>query len=93
MKIIFINGSPRKTWNTATLLSKAMEGAVSEGAETELIQLYDLSYKGCNSCFDCKVKDGKSYGKCDVTDDLMQILGRIAEADALILGSPIYLGE
>ena len=51
MKVMAINGSPRKKWNTATLLDKALEGAASQGAETELIHLYDLNYKGCISCF------------------------------------------
>src|SRR5680860_5481 len=92
MKIIGINGSPRKKWNTATLLNNAIEGAVSQGAEAELIHLYDLSYKGCISCFTCKIKDGNSYGKCAVSDDLSPIFKRIEEADALILGSPVYLG-
>ncbi len=41
MKVIAINGSPRKKWNTATLLKNALEGAESEGAETELFNLYD----------------------------------------------------
>ena len=41
MKVLAINGSPRKQWNTATLLNKALEGAYSKGAETELINLYD----------------------------------------------------
>jgi Multimeric flavodoxin WrbA len=54
MKIIAFNGSPRKKWNTATLLQKALDGAASKGAETELIHLYDLNYKGCISCFACK---------------------------------------
>ena len=44
MKIMAFNGSPRKQWNTATLLGKALEGAASQGAETELIHLYDLDY-------------------------------------------------
>ena len=39
MKVIAINGSPRKKWNTATLLDKSLEGAASEGAEAELIHL------------------------------------------------------
>ncbi|MBU2699995.1 multimeric flavodoxin WrbA [Sporomusaceae bacterium BoRhaA] len=91
-KVIAINGSPRKKWNTATLLNKALEGAASQGAETELINLYDLNYKGCISCFACKLKDGKSYGKCACRDDLTLILEKIEQADALILGSPIYLG-
>jgi len=92
MKVIVINGSPRKKWNTAILLNKALEGAASKGAETELIHLYDLNYKGCISCFACKLKDGKSYGKCAVNDDLSPIFKRIEDADALILSSPIYLG-
>ncbi|MDR3667072.1 MAG: flavodoxin family protein [Ignavibacteriaceae bacterium] len=92
MKIIAINGSPRKKWNTATLLNKALEGAASQGAETELIHLYDLDYKGCISCFACKIKDGKSYGQCAVNDDLSPVFKRIEDADALILGSPVYLG-
>ena len=92
MKLIAINGGPRKSWNTATLLTKALDGAASQGAETELVHLYDLTYKGCTSCFSCKLKGGKSYGRCAVSDDLAPILGRIAAADALVLGSPIYLG-
>jgi len=91
-KVIAINGSPRKKWNTATLLNKALEGAASQGAETEIIHLYDLKYKGCISCFACKLKDGKSYGKCACKDDLTPIFKKIEQADALILGSPIYLG-
>ena len=79
VKIIAFNGSPRKKWNTATLLEKALEGAASQGAETELIHLYDLNYKGCASCFACKTKGGESYGKCAIKDDLAPILKRIEE--------------
>jgi multimeric flavodoxin WrbA len=93
MKVIAINGSPRKGWNTDTLLNKALEGAASKGAETELIHLYDLNYKGCISCFACKITDGKSHGKCPIKDDLKEIFKKIEEADALILGSPIYWGR
>lgn len=93
MNVLAINGSPRKGWNTATLLNKALEGAASQGAATELIHLYDLNYKGCISCFACKLKGGKSYGKCAYQDDLTPILDKIDKADAVILGSPIYLGN
>lgn len=93
MKVIAFNGSPRKNWNTATLLERALEGASSEGAETDLIHLYDITFKGCSSCFSCKVRSGKSYGHCAVKDGLTPILKRIEEeADAIILGSPIYFG-
>ena len=93
MHVIAINGSPRKNWNTATLLNKALEGASSQGATTELIHLYDLNFKGCISCFACKLKGGKSYGKCAYKDDLTPVLEKIESADAVILGSPIYFSE
>lgn len=92
MKVLAINGSPRKTWNTATLLEHALQGAADQGAETELVQLYDLNYKGCVSCLACKTRGGAQYGSCAMNDDLAPLLKRIAVADALILGSPIYFG-
>ena len=73
MKAIAINGSPRKEWNTGTLLNKALEGAMLKGAETEIIHLYDYEYKGCISCFSCKTKEGKRFhttgtGSCHYPD-------------------------
>ncbi len=90
MQAIAINGSPRKKWNTATLLQKALDGAASAGARTELVHLYDHQYTGCISCFACKKIGGKSYGHCAVRDGLAPILKRVATADVLILGSPLY---
>jgi multimeric flavodoxin WrbA len=90
--VIAINGSPRKTWNTAMLLEHAIKGAESAGAKTEIVHLYDLDYKGCTSCFACKLKGGKSYGRCAMNDGLTPVLERIRNADTLILGSPVYLG-
>lgn len=92
MKILAINGSPRKKWNTAMLLEKALEGAASAGAETELVHLYDLDFKGCTSCFACKLKGGKSYGKCAMHDGLTSTLDKLSKADGFVLGSPIYFG-
>jgi multimeric flavodoxin WrbA len=93
MKVIAINGSPRKNWNTATLLEKTLEGAASEGAETEIVHLYDLEFKGCISCFACKVKGGKNLARCSIKDELTPVLEKLEVADAAILGSPIYLGN
>ena len=92
MKVIALNGSPRKNWNTSTLLENALDGAASRGAETELVHLYDYSYQGCISCFACKLEGGRSYGRCAVRDELTPILDKVHEAGALILGSPIYFG-
>ncbi len=92
-KVIAINGSPRKTGNTATLLQKALEGASLQGAQTEIIHLYNLSYKGCTSCFSCKKKDSKFWGICAMNDGLTPVLNKIMECDAIILGSPIYFSD
>lgn len=94
MNVIAFNGSPRKKWNTATLLEKVLEGAASQGASTELVHLYDLTYKGCTSCFACKLMGGSSQGRCAMQDELTPYLARIEQdADAIVLGSPMYFGS
>ncbi len=92
MKIIAVNGSPRKKWNTHMLLEKALEGAKAAGADTELVNLYDLSFKGCVSCFACKHKD-VIVDRCVIKDNLLPVLDSICNCDGLILGSPVYFGE
>lgn len=92
MKAIAINGSPRKGWNTEKLLKEALRGAASVGAETEIIQLYDLNYTGCRSCFGCKRKGAESC-YCILKDDLTPVLEKVFAADAVFLGSPIYFGD
>lgn len=93
MKVVAINGSPRKNWNTASLLRNALDGASCAGAETGLFHLYDLNYKGCTSCFACKTKEGQCSGLCAVRDDLRSVLLEVISCDVLFLGSPIYLGD
>jgi multimeric flavodoxin WrbA len=93
MKVIAVNGSPRKTWNTATLLQKALDGANSVAAKTEFVHLYDLNYKGCISCFACKRKEYRHKGHCAMNDDLTGVLDKIGECDVLLLGSPIYFAN
>ncbi len=93
MNVIAINGSPRKTWNTAQMLESALQGCADVGAETELVHLIDYQFKGCISCFACKRLGGPSYAKCAVNDDLKPILERIWAADALIIGAPVYFGD
>jgi len=93
MKVMAFNGSPRKKkWNTVTLLKHALKGAASVGAKTELIQLYDLNFSGCISCFSCKKITRKKDGICAVQDDLTSVLDRVKNADALIIGTPVYYG-
>ena len=69
MKVIAINGSPRKGWNTETLLKKALEGAGAAGAETEMVHLYDLKFRGCVSCMACKLKKEPRPCRCILRDE------------------------
>lgn len=94
MKVIGLNGSPRKDWNSAMMLESALKGAAAAGAETELIHLIDLQFSGCRSCFACKRIGGSSFGRCAVQDDLTGILNRILdEADAVIISAPVYFSD
>jgi multimeric flavodoxin WrbA len=93
MKVLALNGSARKEWNSATMLRHAVEGAKSAGAEATLIHLYDLNYKGCTGCHSCKLLDGKSFGRCAMKDDLTPVLEQAIEADVLLMSSPIYFSD
>lgn len=90
VKALFVNGSPRKKWNTAQLLEAAMEGAAAEGAECGLAHLYDHAAKGCTSCFACKLKDAKTGGLCAMRDELTPVLQKANEADVIVVGTPVY---
>ena len=89
-KVVILNGSPRKNFNTAQALKEAQRGADSVGAETEYINLVDLNYKGCMSCFSCKRKGTNLQGLCAWKDELRPVLEKIINSDAVIIGSPIY---
>ena len=90
MKALFVNGSPRKNWNTHKLLDSAAKGAASAGAETEIVHLYDMAFKGCVSCFACKVKGSRTNGLCAFRDPLTPVLQKARTADVIVIGSPIY---
>lgn len=89
-KVVILNGSPRKNFNTAKLLKEAQKGAESVGAQTEYYNLYDINFKGCVSCFACKRKGNNTNCVCALKDDLRPILEQCIQADAVIIGSPVY---
>lgn len=93
VKIIGICGSPRKNGNSAAMLEAALAGAAAVGGEVERIDLFDLNYSGCRSCFACKKLGGASFGRCAGQDDLTAVLSRVLSADAVILATPLYFGE
>lgn len=91
-KIIAVNAGPRKGWNTDTLITEAVKGAESAGAEVTKFDLFRLErYTGCISCFGCKKE--KNKGHCICRDGLTPVLDAIRESDGLIIGSPNYLSE
>ena len=91
-KIIAVNASPRKEWNTGTMICEAAKGAESAGAEVKVYDLYTLEkFTGCISCFGCKRPE--HFGKCICRDGLAPVLEDIRTADGLILGTPNYLGD
>lgn len=92
MKVLALNCSPRKNWNTAKLLKSALKGAESAGAEVEYIDLYGLNFTGCRSCMLCKRKDVERC-RCYWKDDLSPVIDKVFSSDVLFIGSPIYLGR
>lgn len=86
-----INGSPRKNGNTATALAEVQGQLKEEGIESEIIWIGNKPIRGCCACGQCKAK---GLGQCVFDDDICnQISAKFAEADALIVGSPVYYGQ
>lgn len=88
MKIIGFTGSPRKEGNTAWAVNRILEGAKEKGAETECWYSGSLNISPCKGCLSCV-----ESGKCVVNDDMQKLYDALSEADALVLGSPIYMGQ
>lgn len=88
MKVIGINGSPRKDGNTAILIQTVFEELTKEGIETELIQLSGKSIEGCKACRACHKNKNK---QCVITDDFFnECFAKMLASDGIILGSPVY---
>jgi multimeric flavodoxin WrbA len=90
--VVVIDGGPRKGWNTAQLLQSATDGAIAAGADVQCFRLYDLDFRGCTSCFACKLKEG-AVTLCAMRDALRPVLKAVHSCDVLVLGSPIYWHE
>jgi multimeric flavodoxin WrbA len=89
MKVVGFVASPRKKGNTAWIVSKILEGAQERGAETQSWCFNDLDIKPCQGCFGCK----KGDRRCVVDDDMQKLYAAIEPAEALVLGSPNYMGQ
>ncbi|MCE5286315.1 MAG: flavodoxin family protein [Pelosinus sp.] len=88
MKVIGINGSPRKAGNTALLLQTAFQELNKAGIETELISLAGQNLQGCIACRACIERKNK---ECVITNDFFNAcFKKMLAADGIILGSPVY---
>ncbi|MBB6215261.1 multimeric flavodoxin WrbA [Anaerosolibacter carboniphilus] len=91
MKVVAINGSPRKGGNTEIILKVVFQELEKQGIETELVQLGGKPVRGCMACGQCfKNKDKQ----CIIKDDMInECIAKMEEADGIILGSPVYFTD
>ena len=85
MKALIINGSPRHDGNTAIALKQVSDTLIEEGFEVETIQVGQLDIRGCRACGGCM-----KLARCVYDDIANEVLDKLHEADALIVGSPVY---
>lgn len=91
MKVLGINGSPRKGGNTEIIVNRVLDGLKARGWETDYVQIGGQVFRGCISCGGCfKNKDGKCVIK---EDKFNEVFAKMVEADAIVVGSPTYFAD
>ena len=88
MKVIGFVGSPRKKGNTTTLVNEVLRGASDAGAETKIYNLNTLNIRGCQGCYKCQAGP---EARCIQKDDMTALYDDLYSADAIVLGSPVYM--
>lgn len=90
MKVLLINGSPRAKGNTFRMLSEVAGQLEANGIASEIVQIGVKPVRGCTACGKCRANGGR----CIFNDDICNsVIDKMAEADALIVGSPVYYGQ
>lgn len=85
-QIVIFNGSPRMDGNTATLLNLIAKGAREHGGEVHFYTLFKMKFMACQSCFSCRMGED-----CVINDEVHAALQKVKTADAVVVGSPIYM--
>ena len=85
-QIVVFNGSPRMDGNTVTVLDVIAKGARDNAAEVKYYTLFKMKFMACQSCFACRMKED-----CVINDELHEALQKVKAADAVVIGSPIYM--
>ncbi|MBR5382378.1 MAG: flavodoxin family protein, partial [Clostridia bacterium] len=87
MKVLMINGSPHAKGCIHTAFELAAEVLNAQGIETEEIHVGNKDIRGCIACLKCR-----ETGKCVFNDLVNETAPKLAEADGIIVGSPVYYG-
>lgn len=85
MKVLMINGSPRREGNTSIALKEMEQIFLQEDIEVETVQIGNKDIRGCIACYSCKEK-----GRCVFDDEVNQLAAKFEEADGLVIASPVY---
>lgn len=87
MKVILINGSPHRDGSTYTALCEIAQSLQDNGVEAEIVHI-GTEVSGCLGCFRCEEK-----GCCIKNDIVNEVADKLAEADGMIIGSPVYFAS
>ena len=85
MRILILNGSPKKDGNTAIALHEMEKVFAEEGIETEIVQVGSKPIRGCIACHSCFEK-----GKCVFQDMVNEVAPKFEACDGLVVASPVY---
>ena len=88
MKVLIINGSPRKGGNTSVALEEMVKVFEADGIETEVVQIGNKAVRGCIACGTCAEK-----GKCVFDDVVNELAPKFEAADGLVIASPVYFAS
>lgn len=87
MNILILQGSPRKSGNTAWMAGEFKKAAEAAGHQVTLV---DVAHKNIAGCLACEYCHGKGNGACVQKDDMQEIYPLLKEAEALVIASPVY---
>lgn len=90
MKALLVNGSPRANGCTYTALTELAKTLEAEGVATEIIHIGNKDVRGCIACRKCHTSGS---GKCVFDDIVNEVAPKLAEADAFVIGSPVYFAS
>ena len=85
MKVLMLNGSPRPKGNTSAALREMEQIFLTEGIETEIIQVGGRDIRGCVACGGCA-----KLGRCAFDDIVNELAPKFETCDGMVVGSPVY---